>query len=142
MLSTIEKIDNRNLVKNLSGFELNWDIPSNQRALLFSALVNNDIVGLVEFSQEHTELFNYMYFIEVREDFRGSTIAGELLAWVGLDSLNQGLDGFVVFESKSRYYAYYIQKYGAKPINFKRLFFDTAATKKLIETYLGGANNE
>lgn len=139
MLSVIEQVENREQLKNIKAFEFNWDIASSHKALLFAAMVNKEIAGLVEFSREPIELFNFMHLIEVKEQFKGSSIAGELLAWVGLDSLNQGLDGFVVFESKSRYYQYYIQKYGAKPINFKRLFFDTQATKNLINTYLGGA---
>ncbi|MCL2558968.1 MAG: hypothetical protein FWE07_00655 [Turicibacter sp.] len=66
------------------------------------------------------------------------TIAGELLAFIGKDALESGFDGFVVFESKSLLYEYYSEKYGAKPARHRRLYFDTAATKRLIRIYLDG----
>lgn len=136
VLSIINEIQDREKVSRLSDFEFNWGIQGDFDALLFGAYVEKEIVGLVEFSRVPKYLYNLMHLIEVRPDFRGSTVAGELLAWVGLDSFNQGFDGFVLFEAKSSNYEMYIEKYGAKPIRGRRLSFDTDATRKLIQTYL------
>lgn len=125
-----EKLD---LLKN---FEFNWSLKANENTNIFCSIVSGDLAGLVEFERVKEDLFNFMHLIEVSHKYRGTTIAGELLAFVGLDSLNNGFDGFVVFESKSVTYNYYIEKYGAKPVYGRRLHFDTIATKKLIKTYL------
>lgn len=142
MLTIIDEIENRQTVRALTGFEFNWEIKGHFNALLFGAYVENKIVGLVEFDRKDKELYNFMYLIEVHPDYRGSSVAGELLAWVGLDAFNQGFDGFVVFESKSANYQMYIEKYGAKPLRGRRLHFDTESTKRLIETYLGNTDGD
>ncbi|MCL1995419.1 MAG: hypothetical protein FWG63_04350 [Defluviitaleaceae bacterium] len=136
MTTTISEIYDIEILKNLEGFEFNWWIKSEYNSVVFCAQINKHIVGLVEFTRYERDLFNFMNLIEILPDYRGSTVAGELLAWVGLDSLKNGFDGFVVFESKTVLYQYYIHKYGAKPLLDKRLFFDTETTLKLIKTYL------
>jgi len=147
MLSIIDEITHRKSVKSLTGFEFNWEIKGSYDALLLGAFVNQQIVGLAEFDRQPRELYNYMHLIEVHPDFRGSSVAGELLAWIGLDAFNHGFDGFVVFEAKSANYGMYIKKYGAKPLRDRRLHFDTEATRQLIKTYIepfvtGGETND
>ena len=138
MLSTIINIENvsKKKLELLKDFEFNWSLKANENTHIFCAEVLDNVEGLVEFERLQSEFFNFMHLIEVSPKYRGTTVAGELLAFVGLDSLNSGFDGFVVFESKSLTYNYYIEKYGAKPIYGRRLHFDFEATKNLIKTYL------
>jgi len=136
LLSTITDITNEINGKDLKAFEFNWNMKSSDGSVIYSANVQNDIAGLIEFERKVKDLHNFMYLIEVAPEFRGTTVAGELLAFVGKDSLEAGFDGFVVFESKSLLYEYYIDKYGAKPIRNRRLYFDEEATRRLIKIYL------
>jgi len=59
-----------------------------------------------------------------------------LLAYVGKDSLDAGFDGFVLFESKTVLYEYYMVAYHAIPVRDRLLHFDTKTTLWLIEKYL------
>ena len=77
-----------------------------------------------------------MWKIEVAKDFRGSFVAGKLMAYVGKDSLDNGNDGFVYFVLKDALREYYIESYGAKPYFKGFLHFDEQATKSLIQKYL------
>ena len=136
MFSNISDITEEIQEKDLRAFEFNWNIKSSDESVIYSANVKNEIAGLVEFDRKFKDLYNFMHLIEVAPEFRGTTVAGELLAFIGKDSLENGFDGFVVFESKSLLYEYYIDKYGAKPIRNKRLYFDEEATRRLIRVYL------
>ena len=136
MLSTITDITNEIKEKDLKDFEFNWKMKSSDESVIYAAAVADDIAGLVEFKRSVKDLYNFMYLIEVAPIYRGTSIAGELLAFIGKDSLENGFDGFVVFESKSLLYEYYISKYGAKPVRGRRLYFDEAATRRLIRIYL------
>ena len=136
MLSTIIEITDEIKEKDLQEFEFNWKMTSSDESVIYAAIVQDHIAGLVEFERLTSQLYNFMYLIEVTPDFRGTSIAGELLAFIGKDSLENGFDGFVVFESKSLLYEYYIDKYGAKPLRGRRLYFDEDATKRLIRIYL------
>lgn len=140
MLSQILDINDRHTLRALKDFQFDWSKKSNPTSIVFSAQVDNEIVGLIEFFRDKKENYNFLDLIEVVPPYRGSTVAGELLASVGYDSLEQGFDGFVVFESKTVIYSYYIKKYGAIPSKGRKLYFDTEATLKLIKTYLGGQN--
>lgn len=136
MKSTISGVTNHVHNLDLDEFEFDWRRKSSDESLVYGATVENGIVGLVEFERIANLKYNFMHLIEVISEFRGTDVAGELLAFVGQDSINQGFDGFVVFESKSVYYEYYIQNYGAKPLKGRRLHFDTEATEKLIRRFL------
>lgn len=138
MLSTITDVTNEIKERDLKTFEFNWKMKSSNESVIYSANVENNIAGLVEFERLPHYVYNFMYLIEVIPDFRGTTIAGELLAFVGKDSLENGFSGFVVFESKSLLWEYYISNYGAKPLIDRRLHFDEKATKRLIRIYLEG----
>jgi len=60
------------------------------------------------------------------------------LAYVAKDSLVAGFEGFVVFDSKTLLIDHYVEKYGAKILFGNRLYFDTKASKALINKYLKG----
>lgn len=120
----------------LDKFEFNWALKTSDESVTYAAIVKETIAGLVEFSALSSGRCNHMHLIEVIEDYRGTSVAGKLLAFVGKDSIDRGYDGFVVFESKTVIYEYYIEKYGAKPISGKKLYFDTEATEALIKKYL------
>ena len=136
MKSIINEVTNSVKNMDLDAFEFDWTRKSSDHSLIYGATVENKLVGLIEFEPDVKSLQNFMYLIEVIPDFRGTEVAGELLAFIGRDSLERGFDGFVVWESKSVYYQYYIDKYGAKPMTNRRLYFDEEATKRLIRIYL------
>ena len=136
MLSIISEVTNEITEKDLKPFEFNWEMKSSEGSVIYGATVSEKLAGLVEFERLADYLYNFMFLIEVAPEFRGTTVAGELLAFIGKDSLENGFNGFVVFESKSLLYEYYIDKYGAKPLMDRRLHFDEEATKRLIRVYL------
>ncbi|MCL2323892.1 MAG: hypothetical protein FWC47_17520 [Oscillospiraceae bacterium] len=129
-------IEETNRFKCLDEFEFDWTKRSSPISKVVGNIYFGDIVGLVEFERQPRSLCDYMWLIEVASSYRGTTVAGELLAYVGKDSLEQGFDGFFFFESKTLLYEYYQFKYGAKPSTGRRLYFDKEATEKLISTYL------
>jgi predicted N-acetyltransferase YhbS len=120
------------------GYIFDWTAKSSLKSLTVVNSINGDIAGLVEFERQPENLCNYMWLVEVAKNYKGTGIAGQLLAYVGRDSLNFGFEGFVVFETKTALFRYYQRKYGAKPIGARKLYFDTDATKKLIDKYLKG----
>jgi hypothetical protein len=60
------------------------------------------------------------------------------LPTVAKDSLDAGFEGFVVFDSKTVLIDHYVEKYGARVLFGNRLYFDTKASKALINKYLKG----
>jgi len=136
MLSTIANVTNEVNKLDLRVFEFDWTRKSSEESVTYVANVHDEVAGLVEFDRKFKDSHNFMHLIEVTPEFRGTTVASELLAFIGKDSLKNGFDGFVVFESKSLLYEYYINKYGAKPLIGRRLHFDEEATKRLIRVYL------
>jgi len=117
-------------------YDFDWTRRSSQISIVVGNIKDGNIAGLVEFERQPRSLCNYMWLIEVSQGYRGGSVAGELLAYVGRDSLQQGFDGFFFFESKSSLYEYYQIKYGAKPLDGRRLFFNKEATENLISRYL------
>ena len=124
------------------GYVFDWSQFSSNKSKTVAKMVNGDIAGLVEFEQQPENLCNYMWLIEVSKNYRGTGIAGMLLAYVAKDSLDAGFEGFVVFETKTALFKYYQEKYGAKPIGKRKLIFDTQASLYLVNKYLGGMKNE
>lgn len=122
------------------GYSFDWTRFSSSRSKTVTCLHDGDIAGLVEFERQPENLLNFLYLIEVAEKYRGTGVAGELLAYVARDSIEQGFEGFVLLEFKAALANYYIEKYGAKFITSDgfRLYFDTEATKNLIQKYLTG----
>ncbi|MCL1801073.1 MAG: hypothetical protein FWG25_06910 [Promicromonosporaceae bacterium] len=121
---------------DLKGFLFDWTQRSSSETLVVGTVREGIIAGLVEFERRRESLANYMWLIEVSSEYRGSTVAGELLAYVGRDSLEQGFEGFFFFEPKTILYQFYQAKYGAIPSSGRFLYFDTAATNALIARYL------
>jgi len=120
------------------GYQFDWTAKSSPKTVTVADVVDGDIAGLVEYERQPENLCNYMWLIELADAHKGTGVAGKLLAYVGRDSLEAGFDGFVVFETKTALFNYYQDKYGAKPIGNRRLFFDEEATHNLINTYLSG----
>lgn len=140
MFVTLSSDDRKSLMDIADqGFIFDWTQKSSEGSLLVSFISNGDIAGLVEFERQPASLINYLHLIEVATSYRGSGVAGKLLAYVAKDSLEQGFEGFVVFESKTVLIDYYIEKYGAKRVtaNGRRLYFDAKAANLLISKYLG-----
>jgi len=102
--------------------------------------------GLVEFEEVPSSLYNIVYRIELAPENIGKNkkidnVAGTLFAYVAKDSLDAGFEGFVVFDSKTLLINHYVEKYGAKVLFGNRLYFDTKASKALINKYLKGKAN-
>ena len=121
-----------------SGYVFDWTQHSSPAAKTVSYIANGDIAGLVEFERQPENKFDYLWLIEVADDYKGKGIAGKLLAYVGKDSLDAGFESFVLFEAKSALYEYYQVAYKAKPVKGRLLYFDTEATLWLIKEYLEG----
>jgi hypothetical protein len=123
------------------GFIFDWTVRSSDVSKTVSLVDHGEILGLVEYERRPADLLNFLWLIEVAQAFRGTEAAGRLLAYVGQDSLEAGFDGFVLFESKSYLYRYYIQTFRAKPVRGRFLMFDTETTLWLVNRYLGGLQN-
>jgi len=121
------------------GYVVDWSLRSSGKSKTVAKMVNGDIAGLVEFEQQPENLCNYMWLIEVAKNYKGTGVAGTLLAYVAKDSLDVGFD---VFETKTALFRYYQEKYGAKPISNRKLMFDTQASLNLVNKYLGGTHDE
>lgn len=137
--------DNSEILEAASGPEFLFDwksktVPDSIKIALVGDKI--ELIGMVEFAREQVNKVNHLYLIEVSTEFRGSAAAGKLFAYVAKDSLEQGFDGFVIFEAKTVLIEYYILKYGAKKITSdgRRLYFDTEASKLLVEKYLEGGD--
>ena len=121
------------------GYVFDWTRQSSYKSSTVAALLNGEVAGLVEFERQPEDQLNHLWLIEVATNYRGTGIAGKLLAYVAKDSIEQGFDGFVLNEAKTALHELYITKYGATPIGKTRLlYFDTEAAQRLIERYLGG----
>jgi hypothetical protein len=128
-----------------AGWNFDWcnvrdSISENERIIRKALYYQDELQGLVGFSREPDELFNFMYDLESAPHNIGrlkiyENVAGILLASVAQDSLDHGFDGFVVFEAKTILVNHYIMKYGATPSGGQRLFFDDKASMNLISKY-------
>jgi GNAT superfamily N-acetyltransferase len=118
------------------GFEFDWSARSNDQTQTVARVEDGQIAGLIEFERVPNSLFDFLHLIEVKAEYRGTDVAGKLLAYVARDAFDQGFEGFVVLEPKTLLYEYYIEKYGAKPLPGRRLHFDAEASRALIERYL------
>ena len=139
-------IDKETAAKMLNaGWEFEWSLSVGASVQKVDYLVGDQLQGLVQFERVPESLFNFIYLIEAAPWNRGrrkavNNVVGVLFATVAQDSLDAGFDGFVAFRSKTVLKDHYIKKYGAKVLYDDQLFFDTAASRKLVEDYLGGNN--
>jgi hypothetical protein len=129
-------IEESKTFSDLDDYIFDWANRSADGTIVVGNIHDGNIAGLVEFERQKENLANFMWLIEVANDYKGTSVAGELLAYVGRDSLEQGFDGFFFLESKTSLYQFYQVKYGAKPSHARYLYFDTEATNKLIDKYL------
>jgi len=129
------------------GWNFDWDKSFGAISQKIAYLENENIQGLVEFEEVPSSLYNIIYRIELAPENIGKNkkidnIAGTLFAYVAKDSLDAGFEGFVVFDSKTLLIDHYVEKYGAKVLFGNRLYFDTEASKALINKFLKGEINE
>jgi hypothetical protein len=136
LADNFKEIVDVSVLKGLKGFVFDWSKQASFYSITVGLEEADRFVGLVEYERDNANKFNYIHLVEAKDDFHGKGIAGKLLAYVGLDSIKTDYDGFVVFESKTLLYDYYVEKYGAKPLGGRRLYFDTETTKALIRQYL------
>ncbi len=128
------------------GWKFDWDKSFGAISQKIAYIENESIQGLVEFEEVPSSLYNIIYRIELAPENIGKqkkidNVAGTLFAYVAQDSLDAGFEGFVVFDSKTILVDHYVEKYGAQILFGNRLYFDTKASKALINTYLKGKNN-
>jgi GNAT superfamily N-acetyltransferase len=119
-----------------AGYQLDWTTRTTPQSITIGSVIDGEIAGLVEYERQPESNLNFMHLIEVADEYKGRGIGGALLAYVGKNSLNAGFDGFVVFEPMTLWWEYYQDKYGAKPSPGRLLYFDTEATRQLIQEYL------
>jgi hypothetical protein len=66
-------------------------------------------------------------------------VPGNLFAFAAKRSFELGNEGFVVFVAKTALIRHYEQTLGARRIGgSQRMFLDTKAAARLVETYFGG----
>lgn len=119
------------------GYVFDWTRQSSYKSSTVAALLNGEVAGLVEFERQPEDQLNHLWLIEVATNYRGTGIAGKLLAYVAKDSIEQGFGGFVLFETKTALYELYVEKYGAKPIGRTRRLYKTLQTRKPITSVVG-----
>lgn len=119
------------------GYVFDWTRQSSYKSSTVAALLNGEVAGLVEFERQPEDQLNHLWLIEVATNYRGTGIAGKLLAYVAKDSIEQGFDGFVLNEAKTALHELYITKHGATPIGKTRLLYKTLQTRKPITSVVG-----
>jgi hypothetical protein len=121
------------------GFEFTWDLQSASHSIVIAYVYEGEILSLIEFTRNPSDLSNFVYKLETHEGYRNMGLAGTMLATVAQDAKGQGFDGFVFAISKTTLLRFYVDKLGAKQIgNTNRIYFDTQASDSLIEKYLKG----
>ena len=96
------------------------------------------IHGLISFEQREDHLF--ITLIESASFNKGiaklfNGVPANLVAYACKTSFERGFEGFVVFEAKTRLIEHYEKSLGAKRMYGHRMFIDTDAAQKLIQTY-------
>ena len=129
-----DKLEDLKILNKEGRVIFDWSLQDDANSETSALVLDGEISGLVEFQKQNGT--HRMWKIEVAKEYRGSFVAGKLMAYVGLESLNNGNDGFVYFMPKDALREYYIENYEARPYFKGFLHFDTNATKKLIEKYL------
>ncbi|MDR1453418.1 MAG: hypothetical protein LBJ25_05545 [Candidatus Margulisbacteria bacterium] len=127
------------------GWKFDWEKSFGAVSQKIAFFDKNAIQGLAEFEEVPSSRYNIIYRIELAPENIGKNrkienVAGMLFAYVAKDSLDAGFDGFVVFDSKTILKDHYVNKYGAKILYGDRLYFDTKASRNLVNRYLKGKN--
>ena len=139
LLATAKQLKN-------DGWKFDWEKSFGAVSQKIAYFDKDKIQGLVEFEEVPSSRYNIIYRLELAPENIGKNkkidnVAGALFAYVAKDSLDAGFDGFVVFDSKTILKDHYVKKYGAKILYGNRLYFDTKASKALVNQYLKGSNN-
>jgi hypothetical protein len=100
---------------------------------------NADIIhGLLSMEDKGDHIF--MHLVERAKFNKGKNkiylgVAGNLVAYACKQSMEEGYDGYVAFDSKTVLNEHYIKTLGASHIRGQRMYIDDKAAGKLIEQY-------
>ena len=78
------------------GFEFDWTAISSPNAITSGFVIQGEVSGMIEFTPEPTDYYNFIHKLEVRMDKRNQGIAGVLLAYVAQDAFNRGFEAVVL----------------------------------------------
>jgi hypothetical protein len=133
----LQKAELKNLKK---GWKFDWTTEVNE-AKVYKLVIRSspDVVqGLI--SIERQKNFIYMRLVETAIHNYGSNkvyegVLGNLVAFACKLSFEQGNDGYVAFDAKSKLVNHYTKMLKAKVISGTRMYIDTNAASFLINAY-------
>ena len=136
----LEKSD-LNLVSKKTGWKFNWETEFlNPCRNIFKLVLQKDIQiqGLICFEKKPDHIF--MHLIETAPHNFGKTkkylgVAGNLVAFGCKLSFENGFDGYMAFEAKTKLINHYELTLGAKVLFGQRMEINTNAAIKLIKQY-------
>lgn len=129
-------------IKQSLGWNFNWEKETIdiKREVYKLSIVNNSSViqGLMSISiqPDHIEmnlLENAPFNIGKQKLYEG--VAGNLVAFACKISFQRGFDGYVSFIAKSLLIEHYKETLGATHFKGQKMFIETEAARKLVETY-------
>ena len=138
----IDLIDTNDLLKLKKGWLFDWKKEYETEGNYVYKVItpNNDVIhGLISIRKESDHLFVNLLeksILNTGNEKLFNNVAGILLAFSCRLAFAYGYDGFVAFESKSGLINHYSNFYGARMLSGLRMYFDTLASKLLIEKYL------
>jgi len=136
----LEKSDLK-LVSKKTGWKFNWETEFlNPYRNIFKLVLqkNIQIQGLICFEKKPDHIF--MHLIETAPHNFGKTkkylgVAGNLVAFGCKLSFENGFDGYMAFEAKTKLINHYELTLGAKVLFGQRMEINTNASIKLIKQY-------
>ena len=142
----ILKANKKDMPLKKDGWQFNWrELYRDKEAMFYKVVLSNDtkVLGIVMVSMLSNEIL-FMNDIETEPQSVGSegryqNIAGSLIAYACRLSFEKGKGnyiGFLVFDSKTKLFNLYKNRYGATPTMGQRMCIEPAQGKKLITEYL------
>jgi len=137
----LEKADLKDISKK-SGWKFNWNTefitPEKQVFKLILQKEPKIIQGLICLEKKNDHIF--MPLIETAPHNFGKTkkylgVAANLVAFICKLSFENGFDGYVAFESKTKLIGHYSKTLGAKLLFGQQMELDSNASIKLINRY-------
>ena len=137
----LEKKNLKVLLKKF-GWKFNWEIeyivPEKKVFKLIIQQKPNEIQGLICLEKKCDHIF--MHLIETAPHNFGKTkkylgVAGNLVAFGCRLAFENGFEGYIAFESKTKLIGHYEKTLGAKVLYGQKMELDTNASIKLIKGY-------
>jgi len=137
----LEKVDLKNISKK-TGWKFNWNTEfiANEKQVFKLVLQQqpNVVQGLICFEKKSDHIF--MHLIETAPHNFGKTkkylgVAGNLVAFGCKLSFENGFDGYMAFEAKTKLINHYELTLGAKILFGQRMEINTNSSIKLIKQY-------